>query len=389
MIDTVSGGRLVAGFPVGLPYDACINNGIPPIELRPRFDENLELVLRAWREDDAVCLERHVLPAALGQHLAAPAATPASAGLAHRHRQPGDDADRARPRLRLQLPQLVRRQGDGTAHLRPVLGARRQAGVAAQPLSARPHAGGRASPRPTRRPRGSSSRTSSICFHKGPGAIKAENLAIPGTIGLQGLQALMRDPSDFGIADKLRTVGFDELVDMGSVIVGSPATVLERLVEFVRRFRIGNLHAMLQFGSMPRQLAMDNIGLFAAEVLPTLRGFCGPTSAGSTTGGPSGWADVPCPRRPASGRREAGDEPAPRRGRARPRRLGRAHHAAREDGRTRRPARVSAPGERPVNSTRSSRRSVPSTASTHRKSQARAPAIRMRFTKSTACRIWC
>ena len=38
-IDTVSGGRLVAGFPVGLPYDVCLNNGIPPIELRPRFDE--------------------------------------------------------------------------------------------------------------------------------------------------------------------------------------------------------------------------------------------------------------------------------------------------------------------------------------------------------------
>jgi hypothetical protein len=28
---------------------------------------------------------------------------------------------------------------------------------------------------------------------------------------------------------------------------------------------------MLQFGSMPRQLAMDNIGLFASEVLPALR----------------------------------------------------------------------------------------------------------------------
>ncbi len=50
----------------------------------------------------------------------------------------------------------------------------------------------------------------------------------------------MRDPSDMGIAGKLRTVGFDELVDMGSVIVGSPGTVLERIVEVVRRFRIGN-----------------------------------------------------------------------------------------------------------------------------------------------------
>jgi hypothetical protein len=57
------------------------------------------------------------------------------------------------------------------------------------------------------------------------------------------------------------------------VIVGSPGTVLARIVEVVRRFRIGNLHVMLQFGSMPRPLAMDNIGLFAATVLPALRGL--------------------------------------------------------------------------------------------------------------------
>ena len=49
--------------------------------------------------------------------------------------------------------------------------------------------------------------------------------------------------------------------------------MLERIVEIVRRFRIGNLHVMLQFGSMPRQMAMDNIGSFAANVLPTLRGL--------------------------------------------------------------------------------------------------------------------
>jgi hypothetical protein len=43
-------------------------------------------------------------------------------------------------------------------------------------------------------------------------------------------------------------------------------------VEVLRRFRVGNLHAMLQFGSMPRQTAMDNISLFASDVLPRLHG---------------------------------------------------------------------------------------------------------------------
>jgi len=62
-------------------------------------------------------------------------------------------------------------------------------------------------------------------------------------------------------------------VDAGAVIVGSPATVRERLGGILQRFHIGNLHVMLQFGSMPRQLAMDNLGLFAAEVLPALHDF--------------------------------------------------------------------------------------------------------------------
>jgi hypothetical protein len=101
--------------------------------------------------------------------------------------------------------------------------------------------------------------------------VRAEYLAIPGTIGLQGLQALMRDPADLGISDRLRTIGFDELVDLGSVVAGSPGTVLDQLVEIAKRFRVGNLHAMLQFGSMPRRIAMDNIGLFASDVLPQLR----------------------------------------------------------------------------------------------------------------------
>jgi len=52
MIDNISSGRLIAGFPVGLPYDANVNNGVPPAETRLRFDENLELVLRAWKDPE-------------------------------------------------------------------------------------------------------------------------------------------------------------------------------------------------------------------------------------------------------------------------------------------------------------------------------------------------
>ena len=48
MIDCISGGRLVAGFPAGLPTDATISNGIVPVEQRERYREALALVQKAW-----------------------------------------------------------------------------------------------------------------------------------------------------------------------------------------------------------------------------------------------------------------------------------------------------------------------------------------------------
>ena len=48
MLDCISGGRLVAGFPTGLPTDATISNGVVPVEQRERYREALALVTKAW-----------------------------------------------------------------------------------------------------------------------------------------------------------------------------------------------------------------------------------------------------------------------------------------------------------------------------------------------------
>jgi hypothetical protein len=57
------------------------------------------------------------------------------------------------------------------------------------------------------------------------------------------------------------------------VIVGSPATVRERLEAVCREMRVGNLLAMLHMGEMPHELAAKSISLFAEEVLPHVRGM--------------------------------------------------------------------------------------------------------------------
>jgi len=52
MIDCISGGRLIAGFPVGTPMDTCFAFGQNPSMLRERYYEAHDLVLRAWIETD-------------------------------------------------------------------------------------------------------------------------------------------------------------------------------------------------------------------------------------------------------------------------------------------------------------------------------------------------
>jgi alkanesulfonate monooxygenase SsuD/methylene tetrahydromethanopterin reductase-like flavin-dependent oxidoreductase (luciferase family) len=52
MIDCISGGRLIAGFPVGSPMDTCYAYGQNPSMLRERYYEAHDLILRAWTEKD-------------------------------------------------------------------------------------------------------------------------------------------------------------------------------------------------------------------------------------------------------------------------------------------------------------------------------------------------
>ena len=48
MLDCISGGRLVAGVPLGLGCDANISYGVPPMEQRERWREAIDLMLKAW-----------------------------------------------------------------------------------------------------------------------------------------------------------------------------------------------------------------------------------------------------------------------------------------------------------------------------------------------------
>jgi len=48
MLDCISGGRLVAGMPLGTPMDINMCYGVTPMEQRERYREAHDLILKAW-----------------------------------------------------------------------------------------------------------------------------------------------------------------------------------------------------------------------------------------------------------------------------------------------------------------------------------------------------
>jgi len=272
MIDAISGGRLVAGFPVGLAYDANINNGVPPVETRLRFDENLEFVLKAWTEHEPFAwngkFSQHHAVNIWPRPLQSPHPPVFITGIGN-PRTMEFTFDRGFGfnyfgwfGLKMTGKRMFDRFWD-IAEQKDIepnpyrIGFMQTIAVAetdelAEQLYAE-HV--------------------EYFFQKGIGSIPMQRLALPGGIDIRGVEAILRDPSDFGVFAKMREMTFEELADEKCVIAGSPETVREQLIQYIRDFRIGNLHAQLQFGSMPHDLAIKNIDLFAEEVLPHLQGI--------------------------------------------------------------------------------------------------------------------
>ncbi|MEE9277174.1 MAG: LLM class flavin-dependent oxidoreductase [Dehalococcoidia bacterium] len=72
-------------------------------------------------------------------------------------------------------------------------------------------------------------------------------------------------------AGKAKEITWADLLREGNIVAGTPSQVTEQLEEVVRTLHVGHLMVLNQFGSVPKALAIPNIEKTAREVLPNLK----------------------------------------------------------------------------------------------------------------------
>jgi alkanesulfonate monooxygenase SsuD/methylene tetrahydromethanopterin reductase-like flavin-dependent oxidoreductase (luciferase family) len=104
--------------------------------------------------------------------------------------------------------------------------------------------------------------------------IAPEFFAAPGYMDYRSLENTMKK----GYMDQITSVtqdmkewNYQDFIDNQLVIGGSPASVVDQLKDAIKKLHVGNLMVLLHIGSMPHELTLKNIDLFAREVLPHLR----------------------------------------------------------------------------------------------------------------------
>jgi alkanesulfonate monooxygenase SsuD/methylene tetrahydromethanopterin reductase-like flavin-dependent oxidoreductase (luciferase family) len=268
MIDCISGGRLIAGFPVGTPMDTCFAYGQNPSMLRDRYYEAHDLVMRAWTEEDTFAFNGRFNQQRYVNIWPRPVQKP--------HPPiwiPGGGSIEtwqwcaATDHVYAYLSYFGYKAGQAT--MTGFWNEMKKLGKEPNPY----HAGflqfvgvAETHEEAYRLYREPAEYFYGRCLHvdarfAGPPGYTSEATLRVGAIS-QVAQA----------ASRLQMLAreMDAIVDKGYVIIGSPDEVADRLRQVAKDLNVGHLMLLLQFGNMGKDLAAYNTKLFAEKVMPQL-----------------------------------------------------------------------------------------------------------------------
>jgi alkanesulfonate monooxygenase SsuD/methylene tetrahydromethanopterin reductase-like flavin-dependent oxidoreductase (luciferase family) len=275
MIDCISGGRLIAGFPVGTPMDTCYAYGQNPSTLRARYHEAHDLVMRAWREPRPFAFngrfnkQRYVNPWPRPLQKPHPPVWIPGGGsvetwqwcakmdyvysyLSYFGYKQGEATMKG---FWAQMDELGKDRNPFRAGFLQFVGVadthREAMELYREPAE---YFYGR-------------------CLHLDPRFLMPPGYTTEATIRARVQSQLARAADQNAAARSGPATGFEGIVDQGYVIVGSPDEVAERLRRVALDLNVGQLMLLLHFGNMSRDLCMHNTELFTRKVMPQLTGL--------------------------------------------------------------------------------------------------------------------
>jgi alkanesulfonate monooxygenase SsuD/methylene tetrahydromethanopterin reductase-like flavin-dependent oxidoreductase (luciferase family) len=269
MLDVLSNGRLAAGFPVGTSMDVNFCYGIPPTQTRPRFREAEELIIQAWTKQGPFAFNgqynqlRYVNPWPQPLQKPHPPVWLAGGGSVETW-ELAATKNYTYSYLSFFGAKFGKKLMDGFWAKMDEMGVDRnpfRAGFAQQICVSE------TDERAEKEYLEHVSYFFNKCLHIPPYFFEA-----PGYRTRKSTEFAIKtnQPGAIAAAAALEK-NWKTLNEEGFIIAGSPSTVADRLIEVAKTLRVGNLHALLQIGSMPHELTKKNITLFAEEVMPRIR----------------------------------------------------------------------------------------------------------------------
>lgn len=271
MLDVLSGGRLIAGFPLGTAMDTVYSYSQNPATLRAKYDEAVDLVLRAWQAEEPFSFNGKFTKLRYASIWPRPIQQPPPVWI------PGGGAievwdyclqrefcyaylsffgfERARPTMEGFWEAAERLGVDRNPYRTAFV---QFVGIADSDAEAErlfgPHA----------------EYFYNRCLH-----IDSRYMSPPGYQTIPSLRrGLVRA---FRAGPAARPSGgadgtpWKEIVNNGWILAGSADTVAEQLEMIADTLNVGHLITQPIFGSMPREIAFENTRRFAEEVMPRLR----------------------------------------------------------------------------------------------------------------------
>ena len=268
MLDCISGGRLIAGFPVGTSMDTNYCYGQIPALTRDKYNEAHELIMRAWAEPEPFAFDgkynqlRHVncWPKPI-QKPHPPVYIPGGGSIETWDFCLDNDYNYSYLSFNGYLAGKLLLDGYWNR-------------VAERGKDDSPY---RASFAQTICVANSDAEAEELyaehvlyfynrCLHVFPGFADAPGYRTVKTIKAGALSQLRRSNQNM-----LANLTWKDLVDGGFVIAGGPDTVRERMEDMIKGLRIGTVFCLMHVGNMPDWKTRLSTQLFAEKVMPQLR----------------------------------------------------------------------------------------------------------------------